>query len=253
MPKTPMIHFGGRPRPEPAKAPAALAPARAVEAPRAMSHEPASRLPAMRTVLGTGCSMEGKLICTGPTQLDGKVVGELLADDFLLIDRNATVIADLNVQELVVRGAVKGNIRAERRVALEETAHVEGDITAPAVEMRNGAQMLGRIDVLHDGRRMESQAAYREPPREPMHEAAPAYASEPPRLPAQSAGEPPRPSPAYGDSSRAAQAFAGDPRPAAPLGHGYGSNGLGGNGHAGNGRPEPQFVAFDDDARDSGF
>lgn len=100
-----------------------------------------------RTVLGPGCSVEGTLVCSGPTRLDGNVSGTLVADDFLLIDRNSTVIADLNVQELIVRGTVRGNIRATKRVALEETARIEGDIETSAIEVRDGAQIIGRIDV----------------------------------------------------------------------------------------------------------
>jgi cytoskeletal protein CcmA (bactofilin family) len=103
--------------------------------------------PGVRSVLGPGCSVEGTLVVSGPTRLDGNVSGNLVADDFLLVDRNATVVADLNVQELVVRGSVKGNIRAKRRVSLEETARVEGDIETPAIAVSDGAQMVGKIDV----------------------------------------------------------------------------------------------------------
>jgi cytoskeletal protein CcmA (bactofilin family) len=86
-------------------------------------------------------------VCAGPVRLDGNVSGTLVADDFLLIDRNSTVIADLNVQELIVRGTVRGNIRAMKRVALEETARIEGDIETTAIEVRDGAQIVGKIDV----------------------------------------------------------------------------------------------------------
>lgn len=116
--------------------------ARAAEPARAEAEKPG-----VRTVLGPGCSVEGTLICSGPTRLDGNVSGALIADDYLIIDRNSTVIADLNVQEVVVRGTVKGNIRATRRVALEDTARVEGDIETSAIEVRDGAQMVGKIDV----------------------------------------------------------------------------------------------------------
>lgn len=121
--------------------------ARQNEPVRAPEPQRADDRPGVRSVLGPGCSVEGTLICSGPTRLDGNVSGTLVADDFLLIDRNSTVIADLNVQELIVRGTVKGNIRATRRVALEETARVEGDIETTAIEVRDGAQMVGKIDV----------------------------------------------------------------------------------------------------------
>lgn len=109
----------------------------------------------LRTVLGTGCSVEGKLVCSGPTRLDGNVSGALIADEFLLIDRNSYVIADLSVTELVVRGRVKGNIKAKKRVTLEGSAKVEGDIDTPSINISDGAQVAGKVNV----RRREAEAA----------------------------------------------------------------------------------------------
>ncbi|MBI1392316.1 MAG: hypothetical protein GC152_06185 [Alphaproteobacteria bacterium] len=105
----------------------------------------------IRTVLPTGCSVEGKLVCAGPSRLDGDVSGELVADDMLLIDRNATVVANLNVRELVVRGVVRGDVHAAERVALAETAVVEGDISAPTISIEDGAQVAGKIEIRRDG------------------------------------------------------------------------------------------------------
>ena len=101
----------------------------------------------IRTVLPTGCSVEGKLVCSGPTRLDGGVNGELVADDVLIIDTNASVVANLNVRELVVRGAVKGNVTALDRVCLSETATIEGDIEAPSISIADGAQVKGKVDI----------------------------------------------------------------------------------------------------------
>lgn len=109
--------------------------------------EEAEKRPSIRTVLGAGCSVEGKLACTGPTRLDGSVNGELSADDFLLIDKNSTIIADLNVIELVVRGRVRGNIRAKKKVTLEDSAIVEGDIATPSITISDGAQVVGKVEV----------------------------------------------------------------------------------------------------------
>jgi cytoskeletal protein CcmA (bactofilin family) len=110
----------------------------------------ANQRPAVRTVLGPGCRVEGKLVCTGPTRLDGSVEGELVADEFLLIDKNSSVIADLNVRELVVRGKVKGNICVTKRVALSENADVEGDIFTPSITISDGAKFKGRVEVNFD-------------------------------------------------------------------------------------------------------
>lgn len=120
--------------------------------------EETDKRPTIRTVLGAGCSVEGKLVCTGPTRLDGSVNGELAADDFLLIDKNSTVIADLSVQELVVRGKVRGNIRAKKRVTLEDSAIVEGDIGTPSITIADGAQVVGKVEVTRRETEMLAQS-----------------------------------------------------------------------------------------------
>ncbi len=101
----------------------------------------------VRTVLPTGCSVEGKLVCVGPTRLDGSVTGDLVADDLLVIDTNSEVVANLNVRELVVRGKIKGNVTASTRVTLAESATVEGDIETPSISINDGAQVIGKVEV----------------------------------------------------------------------------------------------------------
>lgn len=105
-----------------------------------------------RTVLGAGCSFDGKLVCTGPTRLDGDFKGEIQADDLVIIGEHATVTADLNVQELIVSGIVRGNITSVRRVSLAPSAHIEGDIQTPSLTIKEGAQVKGRVDVAPGGR-----------------------------------------------------------------------------------------------------
>lgn len=100
-----------------------------------------------RTVLGPGCRVEGRLICSGPSRLAGEVEGELVADGYLLIDSEAKVAADLNVDELIVRGSFKGDVKATRRVALEQNAVVEGNIKTPSISISDGAEFRGRVDV----------------------------------------------------------------------------------------------------------
>jgi cytoskeletal protein CcmA (bactofilin family) len=51
----------------------------------------------------------------------------------------AEIVADL----VSARGRIKGDIRAHRRVELFSTARVEGDITAPALEVEGGCRFNG--------------------------------------------------------------------------------------------------------------
>ena len=105
----------------------------------------------IRTVLPAGCSVEGRLVCAGPTRVDGSVTGELVADSLLVVDRNSKVVANLNVRELIVRGRVTGDILATARITLDESAVVEGDIETPGITIAEGAEVRGKIDVRRDG------------------------------------------------------------------------------------------------------
>jgi len=101
----------------------------------------------MKTILGAGCIVEGKLVCSGPTRIDGSVSGEIVADDLMIIDKGATVIADLDVQEISVKGHVKGNIIAGKRISLASSAHIEGDIRTPSLTIEEGALVQGKVEV----------------------------------------------------------------------------------------------------------
>lgn len=100
-----------------------------------------------RTILGAGCSFEGKLKCRGSARIDGDFEGEILADEALIIGKDSTVTADLNVPELHASGAVKGNVVAMKRVVLAPTAQIHGDLRTPSLIIQEGARIKGLIDV----------------------------------------------------------------------------------------------------------
>ncbi|MEQ1928952.1 MAG: polymer-forming cytoskeletal protein [Parvularculaceae bacterium] len=100
-----------------------------------------------RTILAAGCSFEGKLKCRGGARIDGDFQGEILADDILIVGKDSTIIADLNVPELNASGIVKGNVVAVKRVVLSPTAHIQGDLRTPSLTIQEGARIKGNIDV----------------------------------------------------------------------------------------------------------
>lgn len=73
------------------------------------------------------------------------------------VARNATVVAEVRVNELVVKGNVKGNVVAIGRVAIDKKAHVEGNVSCRRLTVQPGAQLSGHYEVRPD---------YRPPPEE---------------------------------------------------------------------------------------
>ena len=78
--------------------------------------------------------------------IEGKVGGAVRAPR-VEIGREGAVGAGMVVKEAVVRGRVAGGIETDGRLLLEETAVVEGDVTARRLGLREGGQVFGTIRI----------------------------------------------------------------------------------------------------------
>src|SRR5271167_1903404 len=63
--------------------------------------------------IGTGTSIVGNIVCDGPAQFYGHVEGEVRGTE-LLIGEGAQVVGNVVAEEVIVRGRIKGTIRAVR-------------------------------------------------------------------------------------------------------------------------------------------
>jgi len=63
----------------------------------------------------------------------------------LYIDARAEVEAEVEAAEVIVHGALTGNIRAAGRVVLAASARVKGNITAAQITIEDGAMFRGAI------------------------------------------------------------------------------------------------------------
>jgi cytoskeletal protein CcmA (bactofilin family) len=79
-------------------------------------------------------------------RIDGRVDGTVSAP-VVEIGPRGSVGAGLRVRDAVVRGRVAGAIVTEHRLRLEETAIVEGDVTAQRLGLAEGGQVFGTIRI----------------------------------------------------------------------------------------------------------
>jgi len=76
--------------------------------------------------IGSGMSIIGNIECNGPTQVFGRIEGELRASD-LVIGNGAQVEGSVIAQDVTVCGRVKGTVRAVH-IKLQNGGAVDGDI-----------------------------------------------------------------------------------------------------------------------------
>ena len=104
-------------------------------------------LAAAVTTIGNAERLTGELRFTAPLHIKGRVEGRLLVMEHgVVIARHAVVHADILAEVVTVRGAVKGNVTAVRRIRIAYTGSVEGDVAAPEVVVEDGAWLMGRVD-----------------------------------------------------------------------------------------------------------
>jgi cytoskeletal protein CcmA (bactofilin family) len=80
----------------------------------------------------------------GAFSIAGRVGGAVRAAE-VEVRRGGFVVGTVTAERAVVHGRVGGGIVARDRLALEETAEVEGDIQARRLAMKDGARFDGKV------------------------------------------------------------------------------------------------------------
>lgn len=102
------------------------------------------------TVLGANSTLRGDLKSQANVRLDGTFEGNLEIEGNVLVGETGKVTADINAKNVVIAGAVRGNVSGNK-VQLLRTSRVWGDISAAAITTEEGAFIDGKITMIrHD-------------------------------------------------------------------------------------------------------
>ena len=136
------------------------------------------------SIIGGDVQLKGNLITTGEVQFDGRMEGDLHCGS-LTIGESAEVTGSVVAETVIIHGKLKGTIRA-RRVRLERTAKVQGDVWHEVISIEAGAHIEGQF--VHVDNPLESGTG--RPAAKPA--SAPAASSAPAEAPT-NGGTPVRP------------------------------------------------------------
>ena len=123
-------------------------------------------------VLREGAIFEGLLVLPGPSRIDGRVRGEILAGSDLWVGASGHIEADLEARAIVIEGRVEGDVRATERIELRGEARILGRVSAPRLAIADGCRIDGSCATGHPDR--EGEGAAGEPPGRPVGAGAPA-------------------------------------------------------------------------------
>ena len=101
------------------------------------------------TLISRATKVIGDLHFTGELQLEGKVTGNIFADDEkdakLVIADTGVVEGDIRAPVVIVNGKVTGNLYSSKHLELAAKGNVTGTIHYHSIEMVKGAQVSGSM------------------------------------------------------------------------------------------------------------
>ncbi|HEX2404805.1 MAG TPA: polymer-forming cytoskeletal protein [Acidimicrobiia bacterium] len=99
------------------------------------------------TVLGRGAQLEGTLVSTESIRIDGQARGTIAARGDVILSPDSHVEADIQAQNVVTGGTLKGSITARTMTEVTDGGRVEGTIRSKALVVREGALFAGQASV----------------------------------------------------------------------------------------------------------
>jgi cytoskeletal protein CcmA (bactofilin family) len=111
-----------------------------------------------RATIGRSIRIRGEVSGDEDLLIQGRVEGTVdLKAHAVTVGPEGHVKADVTARVLTVEGRVEGNLKAEEQLILRSSARVEGDLSAPRVVLEDGARFRGGIDMGDPAERGESR------------------------------------------------------------------------------------------------
>jgi len=113
-----------------------------------------------KAVVGPSINIKGELTGEEDLMIQGRVEGRIeLKKNNVTVGKKGSVLADIYGKIISVEGEVEGDLFGEEKIIVRKSGKVHGNMTAPRVNLEDGATFKGAID-------MESKEGGRKPPLE---------------------------------------------------------------------------------------
>jgi cytoskeletal protein CcmA (bactofilin family) len=97
----------------------------------------------VKAFLGKGAEFNGKLIFSGIVRIDGDFHGEIFGGGTLVVGEGAHIEADINVENIIISGDVRGQIEVKDKVEIYPPGRVFGNVKTSIFIIKEGAVFEG--------------------------------------------------------------------------------------------------------------
>jgi len=122
-----------------------------------------------QTVIARPSKIEGRISGSGEIIVNGLVSGIIDASGTVKVAEQGRVEAAVHGKIVSIAGSVTGDITADERIELETSAQVDGNITAPRILIKDGANFKGQVNMREPERRpsLRTSSARKDPGERP--------------------------------------------------------------------------------------
>jgi cytoskeletal protein CcmA (bactofilin family) len=97
--------------------------------------------------IGPSIRVKGEVTAHEPLTIAGFVDGTIdVPGHVLTMTAGSQIVASVKAQSIVLAGTLSGPAVADERIIVQDTATIDGDLTAPKVAVNEGASVRGRIE-----------------------------------------------------------------------------------------------------------
>ena len=102
------------------------------------------------TVIGENCVIEGDVTFEKTIEVHGKIIGTLkIAENCtsasLIIKKTGIVEGDVYGSDVVIEGEVVGNVSGKKKISIQNSAYVSGNVYYDILDMQGGATVNGNL------------------------------------------------------------------------------------------------------------
>ncbi len=100
-----------------------------------------------KNILNSDVEIKGTVKFTGELTFDGKLDGDITSEGVLNLGDNAVIKGNLNVNSVVLRGKINGNVTAKERIEIKAKTELFGDIRSARLAIEEGVTFVGKTEV----------------------------------------------------------------------------------------------------------
>lgn len=102
-----------------------------------------------KSVIGKHIKFRGELIGTEDLHIEGKVEGTVLMEgQNLSIGKEGEIDANVHAQTIIINGKLTGDVLADDIIEIRSSAIVKGNLIAPRIQLDDGGKFRGSMDMI---------------------------------------------------------------------------------------------------------